>query len=72
MIVASIRIAAASPTPISLKSRKERVAKIANTATITAAALVTTPAVVRSPCETAASVDIPRSYASRMRVRMNT
>ena len=43
MIVASIRIAAASPTPISLKSRKERVAKIAKTATITAAALVTTP-----------------------------
>src|SRR5215218_10520108 len=42
--VASIRIAAARPTPIILNSSMLSVAKIANTATITAAALVTTPA----------------------------
>ena len=71
-IVASIRIATARPTPICLKSSELSVAKIANTATITIAALVTVPAVARIPCETAASVDIPRSNASRTRLRMNT
>src|ERR687893_14409 len=40
-IVASIRIATARPTPICLKSSELRVAKIAKTATITTAALVT-------------------------------
>ena len=49
MIVASIRIAAARPTPICLNSIADRLAKIANTATITAAALVTTPAVLLIP-----------------------
>ena len=44
MIVASIRIATARPTPISLKSMKERVANTLNTRTITIAALVTVPA----------------------------
>ena len=44
-IVASIRIAVASPTPNCLNISIESVAKIENTATITTAALVTTPAV---------------------------
>ena len=45
MSVASISTATASPTPICLNMMNERLPKIANTATITAAALVTTPAV---------------------------
>lgn len=45
MSVASIATAAARPTPICLKSIIDRVAKTANTATMIAAALVTTPAV---------------------------
>ena len=49
-IVASMRIAAARPTPIILKSSIPSVAKIENTATITIAALVTTPAVALIPC----------------------
>ncbi len=43
-IVASIRIAAARPTPSCFISSSRSVAKIANTATITSAALVTVPA----------------------------
>ena len=39
----------------------ESVAKIANTATITIAALVTVEAVERMPCDTASSVLMPRS-----------
>ena len=42
--VASMRIAAASPTPSCLNSKADNVAKIENTATITMAALVTVPA----------------------------
>src|SRR5262249_59411688 len=64
-IVASISTAAASPIPISFMSRIGSVAKIKNTPTITIAALVTTPAVVLIPCETASSVLRPRSDASR-------
>ena len=60
-IVASIRIAAASPTPNCLKISIESVAKTEKTQTITIAALVTTPAVDRIPCETASSVLMPRS-----------
>ena len=71
-IVASIRIATARPTPICLNSSSDSVAKIANTATITTAALVTTPAVLLIPCATASSVRMPRSTASRIRLRMNT
>ena len=44
----------------------------AKTATMTTAALVTTPAVDLIPCEIASSVESPRSYASRIRLRMNT
>jgi hypothetical protein len=70
--VASIRIAAASPTPICLKSMKLRVAKIENTATITIAALVTVPAVEPMPRSIAFSVGMPRSTSSLIRLRMNT
>src|SRR6516225_6421361 len=56
MMVASIRMAAARPTPIILKSSQPRVANIANTATITIAALVTTLAVALTPWATASSV----------------
>ena len=48
-MVASIRIAAASPTPNCLKISIWRVAKTAKTQTITTAALVTTPAVDLDP-----------------------
>ena len=61
MIVASIRIATASPIPISLKSMKERVANTLNTMTITIAALVTVPAEPAIPLRTASSVLMPRS-----------
>ena len=71
-MVASIRIAAASPTPNCLKISIESVAKTAKTQTITIAALVTTPAVVLIPWAIAWSVLMPRSYASRMRLMMKT
>ena len=48
------------------------VPKMPNTATITIAALVTTPAVRLIPCATASSVRMPLSKASRIRLRMNT
>ena len=70
--VASIRTAAARPTPIILNSTMLSEPKIENTATITTAALVTTPAVCLIPNATASSVFIPRSTASRIRLRMNT
>ena len=60
-IVASIRIAAASPMPSCCSRMIEPVAKTAKTNTMTIAALVTTPAVVLMPCATASSVDSPRS-----------
>src|SRR5581483_5633122 len=53
MIVASSSTATASPVPICLMSSEESDANSANTATITAAADVTVPAVVRIPVETA-------------------
>ena len=59
MIVASIRTATARPSPSSLKSRKLSVTKTRKTPTITAAALVTVPAVVAMPCCTASSVLMP-------------
>ena len=59
MIVASSSTATARPTPICLMSSVESVAKIANTATITSAALVTVLAVVRMPRSTASSVEQP-------------
>ena len=71
-MVASIRTAVASPTPIILKSSELSVAKMPNTATITAAALVTTPAVALMPVATASSVRLPRSNASRTRERIRT
>ncbi len=55
-MVASIRIAAASPTPNCLKIIACSVPKIAKTPTITIAALVTTPAVVLIPWAIASSV----------------
>ena len=57
--VASSAIATARPTPICLNSIIDSVAKIENTATITIAALVTTPAVALMPCATALSVAHP-------------
>jgi hypothetical protein len=48
--VASIRIAAASPTPNCLNMSIDRAAKIEKTATVTTAALVKTPAVDLMPC----------------------
>jgi hypothetical protein len=62
----------ARPTPNSFRNMNCSVAKIEKTPNITSAALVTTPAVVLIPCATASSVDMPRSNASRTRLRMNT
>ena len=59
--VASSRTANARPTPICLNMMNERLPKIANTATITIAALVTTPAVFLIACDTASSVLMPLS-----------
>ena len=71
-IVASIRIAAASPTPNCLKNSIDSVANTANTQTITSAALVTTPAVDLIPVEIASSIEAPRWKRSRIRLTMNT
>ena len=60
-MVASIRIAAASPTPICLKIMNESTPKIEKTQTITIAALVITPAVVLIPCAIACVGAQPRS-----------
>ncbi len=72
MTVASIRTAAASPTPICFMDCIDSVPKIANTATMMTAALVTTPAVVTTPCVIASRVVRPRSRASRIRETTNT
>ena len=72
MIVASSRIAAESPTPIIFISIIDSVAKIANTETMTAAALVTTPAVSLMPRSTATFVGRPRRTYSRTRLSTNT
>ena len=72
MIVASIKIAAARPTPNCFSRSNDDVMNTEKTRTITTAALVTTPAVILIPCATASSVDMPRSNASRMRLMMNT
>src|SRR6266487_72185 len=72
MIVASIRTAAAKPTPNCFNKSNDSVMKTEKTSTITIAALVTTPAVVLIPCSTASSVDMPWSTPSRMRLRMKT
>ena len=53
-------------------SRPVSVAKTPNTATMTRAAEVTTPAVSVMPCSTAVRVGMPRSHSSRMRLTMNT
>ena len=71
-MVASISTATASPTPICLKSSAPSVANTENTAIITTAALVTTPAVDLIPWATASPVLMPPSNASRIRLRMNT
>ena len=59
--VASSRMANDRPRPICLNIIHESVPKIANTQTMTTAALVTTPAVLLIAVETASSVFMPRS-----------
>ena len=71
-MVASIRIAAARPTPNCLNISIESVAKIEKTANMTIAALVTTPAVDLIPSAIASSMFAPRSNVSRIRLTMNT
>ncbi len=58
--------------PISLKSTTGSSVNTENTPTMTTAALVTVPAVDLIPYAIALSVERPRSYASRMRLMMNT
>src|SRR5215213_5546122 len=71
-IVASIRTAAARPTPNCLNISRDSAAKTEKTATMTIAALVTTPAVDLIPYETASSMLAPRSNVYRIRVMMKT
>ncbi len=70
--VASTRIAVASAMPIILISTSGSAANPANTATMMAAALVTTLAVEPSPPSTARCASRPRVHSSRMRDMMNT
>ena len=72
MIVASIRMALASPTPSCFMSNVDSVPKMPNTPTITTAALVTTPAERVMPWATASRFDAPSRYASRIRLTTNT
>ena len=64
--------AAAMATPNILNSISDRVAKIEKTATMIAAALVTTPALLAMPPVTAFRADAPPSRSSLIRLRMNT
>ena len=72
MTVASMKIATARPMPICLMSRLCSVAKMAKTATMTIAALVTTLAVPLIPWATASLVLMPPSTSSLTRLRMKT
>ena len=54
--VASSSTATARPTPISLNSTIDKVAKVRKTKTMTTAAAVTTPALILMPCATAWAV----------------
>jgi hypothetical protein len=71
-MVASISTAAAMATPNILNSISDSVAKIENTATMIAAALVTTPALLAMPPVIACRADAPPSRSSLIRLRMNT
>jgi hypothetical protein len=71
-IVASMKMATARPTPIILKSIAESVTNTPNTKTITAAALVTTPAIFAIAERTASSVVLEPSTASRTRRTIKT
>ena len=70
--VASSRIATASPRPSSFSAGEPAAEKDANTATITAAALVIVRAERTSPSETARSLSPCASQRSRIRVSRNT
>ncbi len=60
------------PTPNTLNSISDSVAKIENTATMITAALVTTPALRAMPPVIAFFADAPPSHSSLIRLRMNT
>ena len=70
--VASISTATARPTPSCLNSSSDNVPKMLNTPTMTAAALVTTPADDVTPRATASLVGRPESCASRIRLTTKT
>src|SRR3954465_6014320 len=72
MIVASMKMATARPTPICLVSMPLWRANSPKTATMMIAALVMVPAVVLMPWATASAELIPPFQASRTRLRMNT
>ena len=61
MIVASMKMAKARPTPICLVSSELCMANSPNTATMMIAALVTVPAVLLMPCATASAELMPPS-----------
>lgn len=70
--VASTSTATARPTPSCLNSSIDNVAKMLNTATITTAALVTTPADRETPVVTASRRGMPACAASRTRETTKT
>src|SRR5262249_2059101 len=69
---ASTTAATASPKPICFTSNRCRNTKLANTDTITTAALVTTPAELTMPPATAVRIGTPRSAAPRIRLTRKT
>jgi predicted nucleic acid-binding protein len=68
-MVASMRTAAAVPTPRIFRSISGSVVKMENTATMMSAALVTTPALDATPPTIACFGDEPRAHSSRTRLR---
>ena len=71
-MVASMRMAAAMPMPMTLRKISGLGMKAAKTATMIAAAAVMTRAVEASPLTTAALLSPVRSHASRIRATRKT
>ncbi len=71
-MVASRKIAVASPVPISLKVRSDSSRKLPKTTTMIAAAAVMTLAVAARPSATEVRLSPVRLYSSRTRESRNT
>jgi hypothetical protein len=71
-IVASMKMADAMPTPMTLRTRSGLGTKAAKTATMMAAAAVMTRPVPASPSTMARPLSFVRSHASRIRLTRKT